>query len=133
MLDLIRAIRDSGKAAIMLSSHLLRDVDECCDEALVLNHGKVARYCDLAAERRANRRFLDIEVQGNRELFAGELERLGMEFALDGQRRLKVVLPEHMEMSRFFEIAAEQDLQIRRLHSKRDSLEDIFLEAVGEI
>jgi ABC-2 type transport system ATP-binding protein len=33
-IDLIREIRDSGQAKIVLSSHLLRDVEECCEEIL---------------------------------------------------------------------------------------------------
>jgi ABC-2 type transport system ATP-binding protein len=133
MLDLIRDIRDSGRASIVLSSHLLRDVDECCDEALVLKDGRIARYCNLAEERRAHRKFLDLEVVGDRESFTAELERRGVDCALDGQRRLKVVLPESADVTQLFEIAAAQDLEIRRLHSKRDSLEDIFLEAMGEV
>jgi ABC-2 type transport system ATP-binding protein len=133
MLDLIRAIRDSGKASIVLSSHLLRDVDECCDEALVLKEGRVARYCDLAAERRAHRQLLDLEVIGDRDGFAGELERRGMDCALHGQHRLKVVLPDTSEVAQLFEIAAAQDVEIRRLHAKRDSLEEMFLAAMGEV
>ncbi len=36
MIKLIREIRDSGQANIVLSSHLLLDVEECCDEILIL-------------------------------------------------------------------------------------------------
>jgi ABC-2 type transport system ATP-binding protein len=39
MISLIRQIRDGGRARILLSSHLLRDVEECCDEILVLKTG----------------------------------------------------------------------------------------------
>ena len=132
MLDLIRDIRDSGKASIVLSSHLLRDVEECCDEALVLKDGQVATYCNLAEERKATRGFFDVEIQGDRRLFADELGRRGVECAVSG-RRLKIVLPETMEVSSLYEIAAEHELQIRRLISKRDSLEDIFLRAMDEV
>src|SRR3989441_9362931 len=42
MLGLIRQIRDSGKAHILLSSHLLRDVEECCEEILIIKQGRIA-------------------------------------------------------------------------------------------
>src|SRR3954454_7137239 len=58
MIRLIREIRDSGKANIILSSHLLRDVEECCEEILVLKEGRIAVYCNLEEERKANRKFL---------------------------------------------------------------------------
>src|SRR5262245_11750167 len=45
MLELIREIRDSGLAHIVLSSHLLRDVEECCDEILILKDGNIAANC----------------------------------------------------------------------------------------
>src|SRR6188508_2240368 len=46
MLELIREIRDSGHATVVLSSHLLRDVEECCDEILILKGGQIAAQCD---------------------------------------------------------------------------------------
>src|SRR6266853_220664 len=39
MIRLIREIRDSGQARILISSHLLRDVEECCEEILILKDG----------------------------------------------------------------------------------------------
>ena len=64
MLKLIRDIRDTGEVYVILSSHLLRDVEECCDEVLVLKEGNIAIYCNLEEERRANRKFLELEVRG---------------------------------------------------------------------
>ena len=128
MIELIRAIRDSGKANIILSSHLLRDVEECCDEILILKDGRIAQYCNLAEERKANRRFLEMELRGNREQFAHAVNEMGCEYALAGQHRLKLVLPEGIEIKNLYELAASKDVQIRKLNYKRDSLEDIFLE-----
>ena len=133
MLDLILDIRKSGRASIFLSSHLLRDVEECCDEALVLKDGKIATYTNLEEERRAHSGFLEIEVRGEQEAFIDELTRLGVECALDGGRRIKLVLPPTVDVEHLYRIADEQELQIRRLLSKRDSLEDIFLKAMGEV
>src|SRR5687767_5334514 len=65
MLRLIREIRDSSHARIILSSHLLRDVEECCDEVIVLKDGQIATYCNLEEERRSNKKFLEIETRGN--------------------------------------------------------------------
>jgi len=134
MLELIRDIRDLGEVHVVLSSHLLRDVEECCEEVLVLKDGRVAVYADLAAERRSNRRFLEVETQGAGEgddaWFAEAVERLGCELAFSGRQRLKLVLPEGIEVRDLYRVAAERQVQIRRLDFKRDSLEDIFLQAM---
>jgi ABC-2 type transport system ATP-binding protein len=132
MLELIRQIRDSGQANIVLSSHLLRDVEECCEEILIVKQGRIAVYCNLEEERRANRKFLEIEMRGQREPFAEAIAALGCEYALTTEHRLKVVLQDGVEIRDLYRIAAEQQVQIRRLNFKRDSLEDIFLKAMED-
>jgi ABC-2 type transport system ATP-binding protein len=129
MIRLVREIRDSGKAHIVLSSHLLRDVEECCEEILILKDGQLAVYCNLEEERKANRKFLMLETRGDQHKFAEAISALGCEYALTGDR-VKVVLQEGIEVRDLYRIAAQQDIQIRRLSYKRDSLEDIFLKAM---
>ena len=52
MIQLIQEIRDRGDLSLILSSHLLRDVEECCDQVLILKNGNVAAFCNLEEERR---------------------------------------------------------------------------------
>ncbi|HEX2225495.1 MAG TPA: ABC transporter ATP-binding protein, partial [Thermoanaerobaculia bacterium] len=138
MLELIQDIRDGGQVHVILSSHLLRDVEECCEEVLVLKGGQVATYTNLEEERRGNRKFLELEVRGRdgedaagaSTGFAQEIEKLGCELALGRGQRIKLVLPEGVEIRDLYRLAAERQVQIRRLDYKRDSLEDIFLKAM---
>jgi ABC-2 type transport system ATP-binding protein len=131
MIQLIQEIRDRGDLHLLLSSHLLRDVEECCDEVLILKDGKVAAFCNLEEERRANRNFLEIETRGETNgLFLEAVEKLGCETAPGSQGRVKLIMPDGLEVRRLYQVAAEQNVQIRRLSHKRDSLEDIFLKAM---
>src|SRR5205809_3354837 len=86
MIKLIREIRDSGQAHIVLSSHLLRDVEECCEEIVILKDGRLAVYCNLEEERKANRKFLMLETRGDQHKFAEAISALGCEYALTGDR-----------------------------------------------
>ncbi|HLM23798.1 MAG TPA: ABC transporter ATP-binding protein [Pyrinomonadaceae bacterium] len=130
MIKLIREIRDSGQAHIVLSSHLLLDVEECCDEILILRDGQIAVYCNLEEERKSNRKFLMIETRGDQEKFVKALAKLGCEYALSGGNRLKIVLQEGIEVRDLYRLADQEQVQLRRLSYKRDSLEDIFLKAM---
>ena len=130
MIKLIREIRDSGHAQIVLSSHLLLDVEECCDEILILRDGQIAVYCNLEEERKSNRKFLMLETRGDQDKFVKALAKLGCDYALSGNHRLKVVLQEGVEVRDLYRLAAEEQVQLRRLSYKRDSLEDIFLKAM---
>jgi len=133
MIQLIREIRDAGDMHVVISSHLLRDVDECCDEVIILRDGHIAGICNLEEERRLNRKFLELETHGEDHSFADAVQQLGCECALFGKGRMKVVLPESIEIRALYQIAAQRDVQIRRMNYRRDSLEDIFLKAMEEV
>ena len=144
MLRLIREIRDSGQTHIIFSSHLLKDVEDCCDEVLILKEGSIAAYCNLEEERRANRSFLDLEIRGAREngasaaadeageAFIESAHKLGAETARFSRRRLKMVLPGDLQVADLYRLAAEHKVQLRHLAHKQDSLEDIFLKAMNQ-
>src|SRR4030095_1155967 len=79
MIELIRQIRDTGKAHIVLSSHLLRDVEECCEEILIIKQGRIAVYCTLEEALKSKFNFLEIETRGEREGFVEAIAALGCE------------------------------------------------------
>lgn len=130
MLRLIRDIRNTGEVHLILSSHLLRDVEECCEEALILKDGQIAYYCNLEEERRANRKFLELEIAGNSQMYIEAVRQLGCECAVQSKRRLKMVMPPELEIRELYRLAEEQQVQIRHLDYKKDSLQDIFLKAM---
>jgi ABC-2 type transport system ATP-binding protein len=130
MIKMIREIRDSGQANIVLSSHLLRDVEECCEEILILKDGRLVTYCNLEEERKANKKFLLLETRGELKEFVAAVDSMGCECAMTSDHRLKIILQEGAEIRDIYRLAADAKVQIRRLTYKRDSLEDIFLKAM---
>ena len=58
MIQLIKDIRKEGSIRLLISSHLLRDIDETCDEVLILKNGHIASLCNIEEERRSNRSFM---------------------------------------------------------------------------
>jgi ABC-2 type transport system ATP-binding protein len=136
MIRLIREIREVEGMYVLISSHLLRDVEETCEEVLILKDGRIVAHSDLEAERRSNRRFVELETVGTSPSFTGAVQGLGCECAFypngQGVERVKLVLPESIEMRALFRLAAQHDVQIRRMNYRRDSLEDIFLAAMKE-
>ena len=130
MIKMIREIRDSGQANIVLSSHLLRDVEECCEEILILKDGRLVVYCNLEEERKANKKFLMLETRGDLKQFVTGVGAMGCECAMTSDHRLKIILQDGTEIRDLYRLAADSQVQIRRLTYKRDSLEDIFLKAM---
>jgi ABC-2 type transport system ATP-binding protein len=130
MLRLIRDIRDSGQMHVLLCSHLLRDVEETCEEVLILKEGRIVHYANLAQERSVNQRFVEIETSGDHAGLAEALTEIGCTCTAHGSRCLKMVLPEDFDLREIYRVAAKRDLLLRRLNYRRDTLEDIFLTAM---
>lgn len=130
MIRLIREMRDSKEMHIVLCSHLLRDVEECCEEVLILKQGRIVHQSNLEEERRTNRRFLELEIWGQTGALTGAIEQLGCECAVAAGNRVKVILAQGVEVRDIYRLAAERDVRIRRLNFRRDTLEDIFLKAM---
>jgi ABC-2 type transport system ATP-binding protein len=73
-----------------------------------------------------------METCGAEPAFAAALQSLGCECGLFGNGRMKVVLPDAVEIRDVYKVAAERGVQIRRMNHRRDSLEDIFLNAMEQ-
>ncbi len=130
MIQLIKDIRKQGSVRILISSHLLRDIDEVCDEVLILKGGRIAALNNIEAERRSNRSFVELETVGATERFAVSIRGLGCECVTFPDGRIKLVIPDQVEARDLYQVAFEQGVQIRRMNQRRDSLEDIFLRAM---
>jgi ABC-2 type transport system ATP-binding protein len=130
MVQLIKDIRAEGSIRLLISSHLLRDIDETCDEVLILKGGQIAALCNIEEERRSNRSFMELETVGATERFSVSIRGLGCEVASFPGGRIKLIIPDNVEPKDLYVIASDQNVQIRRMNQRRDSLEDIFLRAM---
>lgn len=130
MIRMIREMKESSEVRLLICSHLLRDIEETCEEVLILKQGRIVHYSNLEEERKANLRFVELETHGEDNGFIEALEQLGCECAVAGERRLKMVLSEGIEIRDLYKLADARNIQLRRLNYRRDSLEDIFLKAM---
>jgi len=132
MLKLIREISQKGKARVILSSHLLKDVEESCEEVLILKKGEIAIYCNLEEERKENRQFIECAYSGDKDAFIALLAGHGCEVAQPRKQHLKIIMADGLKPTDLFSFAAETEVLLKRLSFKKDSLEDIFLNAMEE-
>ena len=133
MLKLIRAMKEDHGMSVVLCSHLLRDVEEVCDEVVILKDGRIVHHANLEEERRSNRRFVELEVTGDDRDFAAALAEHGAEGVSEGNGRWRVVLPIEVELDELWRVIARCGLHVHHLTHRRDTLEEIFLKAVGHL
>ena len=89
MVQLIKEIRKEGSMHMLISSHLLRDIDETCDKALILKNGRIAALCNIEEERRSHRNFIELETVGAADSLAEKMRELGCECACFPGGRLR--------------------------------------------
>jgi ABC-2 type transport system ATP-binding protein len=130
MIRLVHEMIDSGKMHVVICSHLLGDVEETCEEVLILKQGRIVHQSNLAEERLANKRFVEIETFGESGDFGESLMGLGCPCTVDIKGRFKMELPADFDMRRIYRLAADRDLQLRRVSYRQDTLEEIFMKAM---
>ena len=133
MLRLVREMKSEQNMNVILCSHLLGDVEQVCDEAVILKDGLVVHECNLEEERRSNRRFVELEVTGDDGSFQQALASIGAEGVTEGAGLWRIVLPAGVEVEALWNLTAGQNLLVRKLTHRRDTLEEIFLKAMGHI
>ena len=133
MLKLVREMKEDHGMSVVLCSHLLRDVEEVCDEVVIMKDGLIVHQSNLEEERRSNRRFVELEVSGDDTALGTHLAALGAETVSEGGGRWRIVLPPELEVAALWQVTAQLNLGVRKLTHRRDSLEEIFLKAVGHL
>lgn len=132
MLRLVVALgRDHGKSVI-LSTHLLADVEAVCERVVILAGGRVrgeGTVSELCARRLDRYR---VRVQGDANPFREDLLSEGVTLLADnGQGDWRVAVPAGWTNIAFFKLAAIHDVTIRSLVPDDETLEELFLRTVG--
>jgi len=124
MLRLIRSIgRDFG-ISIILSSHLMGDVETTCDRIIVLDGGRVTEEGAVSGFTQETQTIL-IDVDGNREELVTALASRGITTVADGSSlALELVNEEQYDAIR--DALVETNARLRRMVPRRAQLTDIF-------
>jgi ABC-2 type transport system ATP-binding protein len=130
MLALIRDVATRRDISLILCSHLLHDVEEVCGEVVVFNQGRVARSGPLAELTGPRRSVFEVRVKGDPTAFLTDLRDAGGEWH-DGEDGHRVSLPEGQGPELIFRTALLCGVQVRSLRPSAQSLEDVFLDALG--
>jgi ABC-2 type transport system ATP-binding protein len=133
MLDLIGELPEKRGCAIMISTHLLTDVDRVCDTALIMHMGQV-RFAGTVEALRANSmtgRDYVIEVREGVPALYDALTAAGAQAAAFSPVALTVTLPDAMTPRQVLALARKAGVQIRILEPHRESMEQAFLRVVS--
>ena len=135
MLELVHDLGHNKGVNLILSSHLLPDVEYACDHVVVLDKGKVAAAGPIAALKQPRGRVFELRVKppaGGLEPFLARLAAAGLECHATDEDIMRVFVPGEGGARHVFAIAASAGAQVRHLRPSVPTLEDVFAHAVGE-
>jgi ABC-2 type transport system ATP-binding protein len=136
MLELVRDLAHHKGVNLILSSHLLPDVEYTCDHVVVLDKGAIAASGTIDALKGPTGRVFEIRVKGDAQQFAARLLGAGLECHETGDDVMRVFIPvageSGDESRRLCALAREAGVQVRHLRPSLPTLEDVFARAIGE-
>jgi ABC-2 type transport system ATP-binding protein len=134
MLELIRDLAHNKDVNLILSSHLLPDVEYTCDHVVVLDKGRVAAAGPIAALKQSRGRVYELRVKtaDTLEAFIVRLRAAGLECHETDEDIMRVFVPGDGGARALFAVAAAGHVQVRHLRPSVATLEDVFARAVGE-
>jgi ABC-2 type transport system ATP-binding protein len=132
ILALVRDIVATNAISLILSSHLLPDVEHACTHVVVLHKGAVATQGPITALKGTSGRLFELRVKGDEAAFADAVRAEGLECHADGGGVLRVFVPEERGSRLLFQLALRHGVQVRHLRASVPSLEDVFARALGE-
>lgn len=132
MLELVRDIAHNKGLNLILSSHLLPDVEYTCDHVVVLDKGAVATEGPIAGLKGHGGRVFELRVKGDTERFVDVLHAAGLECHATDEDIMRVFVPDGRSGQALFQLASQHGVQVRHLRPSVPTLEDVFARAVGE-
>ena len=133
MLELVRDLGHNKGVSLILSSHLLPDVEYTCEYVVVMDKGQVATQGPIKELKGPTGRIYELRIKGDLRGFLEALAKLGMKMQGTDEDVIRVLVPDGLgDHHAIFKAAAAFGVQVRHLRPSLPTLEDVFAKAVGE-
>jgi len=130
MLELINDISSKEAMNIIMSSHILPDIENTCKNILIMNKGKIISEQQISDLNSKQFNVYEIRLKGDIKAFREKLPDCRIERGEKGVFRIQ--LPNDFTIYSIFKKAYETNVQIRYFRQSKVTLEDAFVTAIGE-
>jgi ABC-2 type transport system ATP-binding protein len=131
ILELIMDISSKKDIQVLISSHILPDIELTCSYVVILNKGKPAAQGKISDLKEIKYSLYEMKIKHERETFIQKLRDRKCRVEETEDQLLKVYMPPDMDPQEIFKIASEGETQIRHFVKSQTSLEDLFAGVVG--
>ncbi len=136
MLELLEDVPRRANASLLLSTHILPDVEKTCDQVILLHEGKVLYAGALAPLLAMDRPVLEVRLKGEPaacDAFVRAVEKRGYKARVSGSSiHLEAEDSGAAKTDAVLGAAKEARVQIRHLAPLKRTLEEVFVETVDK-
>ena len=132
MLELIRDLGHNKGVNLILSSHLLPDVEYTCDHVVVMDKGRIAAQGPIDELKGPSGRVFEVRARSGTDRLVQLLKAAGMECKATDEDVMRVFVPVEGAPATCLRVAARDGIQLRHVRPSVPTLEDVFARAVGE-
>ncbi len=131
ILELIMDISSKKDIQVLISSHILPDIEQTCSYVVILNKGKMAAEGQIRELKQVKYSLYEMRIKGEEKTFIDKMKDIKTQVEETADKLLKVYLPPGTNPQEIFRIAAQENIQIRHFLKSQTSLEDLFAKVVG--
>ncbi|MCO6459633.1 MAG: ABC transporter ATP-binding protein [Pirellulaceae bacterium] len=132
MLALLGVLAARTGKSLILSSHLLGDIERICQTAIILDRGQVLRVGSLAELKAPPTRSFLLRWKGEPAAFLKTLRDWGLAPRCDGRAAEALVeVDAAWDTRRFFAAAADHQLALTGLEPQEENLESVYHRLIG--
>lgn len=133
MLDLIKSVSHGKGLNVLVSSHLLPDIERVCDQIVVIAAGTLRAAGAVAELKKIEGRPIDVELREENAAFLDLLKRKGFNVLSAATYRCRLQAPGSPESlcRQIVQAAQETGAQVRGFQMAQRSLEEAFMEVIS--
>ncbi|MBN1271222.1 MAG: ABC transporter ATP-binding protein [Candidatus Aminicenantes bacterium] len=131
ILELIKDISSKKDIQILISSHILSDIEAVCSFVVILDKGRLAAQGEMDKLKEIDYSMFEMKLKGSTDSFIDRLRSLKYKIEEMEDRLLKVYMPPDRNVQEIFQLAFEEKIQIRHFVKSQTKLEDLFAKVVG--
>ncbi len=130
LLAMSRGLAHEKGMSLLFSSHLLPDVEFVCDHVMVLGAGRLLASGRIDDLKKGAEREFEVRVKHDPQRLAAALRAEGAVAEQDADK-ITIELPIGTELVQIWQLAQRTGVQVRSLRPKRNTLEQVFLDALA--
>jgi len=134
MLELVKDLALNKGVNVIVSSHLLPDIEFTCRSVVVMDKGRVVAQGPIDSLKQPRGQVFELRVKApdGPGPFIETLRAAGLECHATDDDVMRVFVPGDAGAHAVFALAAAHQVQVRHLRPSVPTLEDVFAQAVGE-